>query len=195
MSHNEITPELKKIIERYLGKHLPEGIIGFLRDTGYSYRLDFRINMSDLLENRLNLVNSRDKMDGFVEQLTRIVNSLFQVNIMYYGYIISIIGEKEWVNNVFSKKIKQSLKNTEGSECIASIKIIRDVGKLQYDIVFGIKKNCQPNMCYWTECEERRKALTKLGGNLRETLNTFNLSEDLFTIKLGGRDVRSEYIF
>jgi hypothetical protein len=114
---------------------------------------------------------------------------------MYYGYIISIIGEKEWVNNVFSKKIKQSLKNTEGSECIASIKIIRDVGKLQYDIVFGIKKNCQPNMCYWTECEERRKALTKLGGNLRETLNTFNLSEDLFTIKLGGRDVRSEYIF
>jgi hypothetical protein len=191
MGHNEITPELKKIIERYLGKHLPEGIIGFLRDTRYSYRLDFRLNMSDLVENRLNLVNSGDKMNEFVEQLTRIVNSLFQVNIMAYGYRIEVIGEKEWIDNVFSKKIKQAFKNTEGSECIASMKVIRDQNKLQYDIVLGVKKDCQPTNCSWYEVNIRQSGLYNLGTNLRETLNTFNLPEELFVINLGGRGNRS----
>jgi hypothetical protein len=191
MSQNEITPELKKIIERYLGKHLPEGIIGFLRDTGYSYRLDFRINMSDLVENRLNLVNSGDKMNEFVEQLTRIVNSLFQVNIMSYGYRIEVIGEKEWIDNVFSKKIKQAFKNTEGSECIASMKVIRDLNKLQYDIIVAVKKDCQPTNCSWYEVNIRESGLYNLGTNLRETLNTFNLPEELFVINLGGRGNRS----
>jgi hypothetical protein len=191
MRHDEITPELKTIIERYLGKHLPEGIIGFLRDTGYSYRLDFRLNMSDLLENKLNLVNSGDKMNKFVEDLTRIVNSLFQVNIMSYGYRIDVVGEKEWINDVFSKKIKQSFKNTEGSECIASMKVIRDQNKLQYDIIVGVKKDCQPTNCSWYEVNIRQSGLYNLGTNLRETLDTFNLPEELFIINLGGRGVRS----
>ena len=36
MEYNEITPKLKEIIERYLGKHLPEGINATLRNTGVS---------------------------------------------------------------------------------------------------------------------------------------------------------------
>jgi len=58
MGDNEITPELKKIIERYLGKHLPEGISASLRNTGYSDRIDFKVNMTDLVENKFNNIHS-----------------------------------------------------------------------------------------------------------------------------------------
>ena len=58
MGDNEITPELKKIIERYLEKHLPEGISGTLRNTGYSDRIDFKVNMTDLVKNKFNNINS-----------------------------------------------------------------------------------------------------------------------------------------
>ena len=62
MDWNEITPELKKIIERYLGKHLPEGISGTLRNTGYSDRIDFKVNMIDLVQNKFNNIHSDIKM-------------------------------------------------------------------------------------------------------------------------------------
>lgn len=124
MEDNEITPKLKEIIERYLGKHLPEGITATLRNTGYSYRIDFKVNMSDLVENKFNNINSDKKMTQFVDDLTRIINSLFQVNIMSYGFLIRIDGEKEWINGVFNKEIKRAFKKTPGSECIASMKVI-----------------------------------------------------------------------
>ena len=116
MGHNEITPELKKIIERYLGKHLPDGINATLRNTGYSDRIDFKVNMTDLVENKFNNIHSNIKMTRFVDDLVRILNSLFQVNIMSYGFLISIDGEKEWINGVFNKEIKRAFKKTPGSE-------------------------------------------------------------------------------
>ena len=138
MEHNEITPKLKEIIERYLGKHLPEGINATLRNTGYSDRIDFKVNMTDLVENKFNNIHSNRKMTQFVEDLVRILNSLFQVNIMSYGFLISIIGEKEWINGVFNKEIKQAFKKTPGSECIASMKVVRDISSFEYDIVITI---------------------------------------------------------
>jgi hypothetical protein len=148
--------------------------------------MDFKVNMSDLMGNRLNLVDSNQKMNKLVQNLTHIVNALFQVNIMSYGYHIEIIGEKEWIDNVFNKKIKQSFKNTEGSECIASLKVIRGITNIEYDIAISVKKDCQPTNCSWYEVNIRQRGLYNLGTNLRETLNTFNLPEELFTIKLGG---------
>ena len=195
MEDNEITPELKKIIERYLGKHLPEGISGTLRNTGYSDRMDFRVNMSDLVENKFNNINSDKKMTQFVDDLTRIINSLFQVNIMSYGYRIDVVGEKEWINGVFNKEIKQAFKKTPGSECIASMKVIRDINHIQYDLVIGIKKDCKPEWCSWYEFNNRIECLGQLGQKLRETLDTFNLPDGMFTIKLGGRNVEGRYEF
>ena len=195
MENNEITPKLKEIIERYLGKHLPEGISATLRNTGYSDRIDFKVNMTDLVENRFNNINSNIKMTQFVQDLVRILNSLFQVNIMDYGFLISIIGEKEWIDGVFNKEIKQAFKKTPGSECIASIKVIRDLSSFEYDIVIGVKKDCKPEWCSWYEHNERIKCLGQLGQKLRETLDTFNLPDGMFTIKLGGRDVSPRYEF
>ena len=195
MGDNEITPELKKIIERYLGKHLPEGISASLRNTGYSDRIDFTVNMVDLVQNKLNNINSDRKMTQFIEDLVRILNSLFQVNIMPYGSLISIIGEKEWINGVFNKEIKQSFKKTPGSECIASMKVIRDITSFEYDIVISLKKDCKPDWCSWYEFNERIKCLGQLGQKLRETLDTFNLPDGMFTIKLGGRNVEGRYEF
>jgi hypothetical protein len=195
MENNEITPKLKEIIERYLGKHLPEGINATLRNTGYSDRIDFKVNMTDLVENRFNNINSNIKMTQFVQDLVRILNSLFQVNIMDYGFLISIIGEKEWIDGVFNKEIKQAFKKTPGSECIASIKVIRDLSSFEYDIVIGVKKDCKPEWCSWYEHNERIKCLGQLGQKLRETLDTFNLPDGMFTIKLGGRDVSPRYEF
>jgi hypothetical protein len=195
MEHNEITPKLKEIIERYLGKYLPEGITATLRDTGYSNRMDFHINMSDLVENRLNSINSDKKMTQFVDDLTRIINSLFQVNIMSYGFLIRIDGEKEWINGVFNKEIKRAFKKTPGSECIASMKVIRDITSFEYDIVISLKKDCKPDWCSWYEFNERIKCLGQLGQKLRETLDTFNLPDGMFTIKLGGRNVEGRYEF
>jgi len=195
MEHNEITPELKKIIERYLGKHLPEGISASLRNTGYSDRIDFTVNMVDLVQNKLNNINSDRKMTQFIEDLVRILNSLFQVNIMPYGSLISIIGEKEWINGVFNKEIKQAFKKTPGSECIASMKVIRDINHIQYDLVIGIKKDCKPEWCSWYEFNNRIECLGQLGQKLRETLDTFNLPDGMFTIKLGGRNVEGRYEF
>lgn len=195
MEDNEITPKLKEIIERYLGKHLPEGINATLRNTGYSDRIDFTVNMVDLVQNNLNNINSDRKMTQFVEDLVRILNSLFQVNIMPYGSLISIIGEKEWINGVFNKEIKQAFKKTPGSECIASMKVVRDITSFEYDIVIGLKKGCKPEWCSWYEYNERIKCLGQLGQKLRETLDTFNLPDGMFTIKLGGRNVERRYEF
>jgi hypothetical protein len=195
MEHNEITPKLKEIIERYLGKHLPEGINATLRNTGYSDRIDFKVNMTDLVENKFNNINSNIKMTQFVQDLVRILNSLFQVNIMDYGFLISIIGEKEWIDGVFNKEIKQAFKKIPGSECIASMKVIRDVTSFEYDIVIGVKKDCKPEWCSWYEHNERIKCLGQLGQKLRETLDTFNLPDGMFTIKLGGRNVSPRYEF
>lgn len=195
MEHNEITPKLKEIIERYLGKHLPKGISATLRNTGYSDRIDFKVNMTDLVENKFNNIHSDIKMTQFVEDLVRILNSLFQVNIMSYGSLISIIGEKEWVDGVFNKEIKQAFKKTPGSECIASMKVVRDITSFEYDIVIGVKKGCKPEWCTWDEHTQRKQCLSRLGQNLRETLNTFDLPDGMFTIKLGGREVSSRYVF
>ena len=195
MEDNEITPKLKEIIERYLERELPEGISATLRNTGYSDRIDFTVNMMDLVQNKLNNINSDRKMTQFVEDLVRILNSLFQVNIMPYGSLISIIGEKEWIDGVFNKEIKQAFKKTPGSECIASMKVVRNITSFEYDIVIGIKKGCKPDWCSWYEHNERIKCLGLLGQKLRETLDTFNLPEGMFTIKLGGRDVESRYEF
>jgi hypothetical protein len=195
MEHNEITPKLKEIIERYLGKHLPEGITATLRDTGYSDRMDFHINMSDLVKNKFNNINSDKKMTQFVDDLTRIINSLFQVNIMSYGFLIIIDGEKEWINGVFNKEIKRAFKKIPGSECIASMKVIRDITSFEYDIVISLKKGCKPDWCSWYEFNERIKCLGQLGQKLRETLDTFNLPDGMFTIKLGGRNVINSYEF
>jgi hypothetical protein len=195
MEHNEITPKLKEIIERYLGKHLPEGISATLRNTGYSDRIDFKVNMTDLVENKFNNIHSNRKMTQFVEDLVRILNSLFQVNIMSHGFLISIIGEKEWINGVFNKEIKQAFKKTPGSECIASMKVVRDISSFEYDIVIGLKKGCKPEWCSWYEHNERIKCLGRLGQKLRETLDTFNLPDGMFTIKLGGRNVEGRYEF
>ena len=195
MEHNEITPKLKEIIERYLGKHLPEGINATLRNTGYSDRIDFRVNMTDLLKNTFNNIHFHGKMIQFVEDLVHILNLLFQVNIMSYGFNISIIGEKEWINEVFNKEIKQAFKKTPGSECIASMKVVRDISSFEYDIVIGLKKGCKPEWCSWYEHNERIKCLGRLGQKLRETLDTFNLPDGMFTIKLGGRNVEGRYEF
>jgi hypothetical protein len=195
MEHNEITPKLKEIIERYLGKHLPEGINATLRNTGYSDRMDFHINMSDLVENRLNSINSERKMIEFVNNVVNLINSLFQVNIMDYGYKVLINGEEEWIKGVFNKEIKQAFKKTPGSECIASMKVIRDINHIQYDLVIGVKKDCKPEWCTWYEHNERIKCLGELGQKLRETLDTFNLPDGMFTIKLGGRNVSPRYEF
>lgn len=195
MERNEITPKLKEIIERYLGKHLPEGINATLRNTGYSDRIDFKVNMTDLVENKFNNIHSNIKMTQFVDDLVRILNSLFQVNIMSYGFLISIIGEKEWINGVFNKEIKQAFKKTPGSECIASMKVVRDITSFEYDIVIGLKKGCKPEWCSWYEHNERIKCLSRLGQKLRETLDTFNLPDGMFTIKLGGRNVEGRYEF
>jgi len=195
MEDNEITPKLKEIIERYLDRELPEGITASIRDTGYSYRIDFTVNMVDLVQNRLNSINSDKKMTRFVDDLTRIINSLFEVNIMSYGFLIRIDGEKEWVDGVFNKEIKQAFKKTPGSECIASMKVVRDITSFEYDIVIGLKKGCKPEWCSWYEHNERIKCLGQLGQKLRETLDTFNLPEGMFTIKLGGRNVGSRYEF
>ena len=78
MDWNEITPELKKIIERYLGKHLPEGISATLRNTGYSDRIDFTVNMVDLVQNNLNNINSDRKMTQFVEDLVPLSRKAFR---------------------------------------------------------------------------------------------------------------------
>jgi len=195
MGDNEITPELKKIIERYLGKHLPEGINATLRNTGYSDRIDFKVNMTDLVENKFNNIHSNRKMTQFVEDLVRILNSLFQVNIMSYGFLIRIDGEKEWINGVFNKEIKQAFKKTPGSECIASIKVIRELGSFEYDIVISLKKDCNPNIGGWYELNRKHEEIMSLGNNLRETLDTFNLPDGMFTIKLGGRNVINSYEF
>ena len=195
MGDNEITPKLKEIIERYLGKHLPEGISASLRNTGYSDRIDFTVNMVDLVQNKLNNINSDRKMTQFIEDLVRILNSLFQVNIMPYGSLISIIGEKEWINGVFNKEIKRAFKKMPGSECIASMKVIRDITSFEYDIVISLKKGCKPDWCSWYEFNERIKCLGQLGQKLRETLDTFNLPDGMFTIKLGGRNVEGRYEF
>ena len=195
MGHNEITPELKKIIERYLGKHLPDGINATLRNTGYSDRIDFEVNMTDLVENKFNNIHSNIKMTQFVEDLVRILNSLFQVNIIDYGFLIRINGEKEWVNGFFNKQIKQSFKNTDGSECIASMKVIRDITSFEYDIVISLKKDCNPNIGGWYEINRKHEKIMSLGENLRETLDTFNLPDGMFTIKLGGRVVINSYEF
>ena len=195
MGDNEITPKLKEIIERYLGKHLPEGVSATLRNTGYSDRIDFTVNMVDLVQNKLNNINSDRKMTQFIEDLVRILNSLFQVNIMPYGSLISIIGEKEWINGVFNKEIKRAFKKMTGSECIASMKVIRDITSFEYDIVISLKKGCKPDWCSWYEFNERIKCLGQLGQKLRETLDTFNLPDGMFTIKLGGRNVEGRYEF
>lgn len=195
MEDNEITPKLKEIIERYLERELPEGISATLRNTGYSDRIDFTVNMVDLVQNKLNNINSDRKMTRFVDDLVRILNSLFQVNIMPYGSLIRIDGEKEWINGVFNKEIKQAFKKTPGYECVASMKVVRDITSFEYDIVIGIKKGCKPDWCSWYEHNERIKCLGRLGQKLRETLDTFNLPEGMFTIKLGGRDVESRYEF
>jgi len=195
MEDNEITPKLKEIIERYLERELPEGISATLRNTGYSDRIDFTVNMADLVQNKLNNINSDKKMHQFVDDLTRIINSLFQVRIMSYGFLIRIDGEKEWVNGVFNKEIKQAFKKTPGYECVASMKVVRDITSFEYDIVIGIKKGCKPEWCSWYEHNERIKCLGRLGQKLRETLDTYDLPDGMFTIKLGGRDVGSRYEF
>jgi hypothetical protein len=195
MEDNEITPKLKEIIERYLGKHLPEGINATLRNTGYSDRIDFKVNMTDLVENKFNNIHSNIKMTRFVDDLVRIINSLFQVNIMSYGFLIRIDGEKEWINGVFNKEIKQAFKKTPGSECIASMKVIRNITSFEYDIVIGIKKDCNPNIGGWYELNRKHEEIMSLGNNLRETLDTFNLPDGMFTIKLGGRNVINSYEF
>ena len=195
MGDNEITPKLKEIIERYLGKHLPEGITATLRNTGYSDRIDFKVNMTDLVENKFNNIHSNIKMTRFVDDLVRILNSLFQVNIMSYGFLIRIDGEKEWINGVFNKEIKQAFKKTPGSECIASMKVVRDITSFEYEIVISLKKGCKPDWCSWYEFNERIKCLGQLGQKLRETLDTFNLPDGMFTIKLGGRNVEGRYEF
>ena len=195
MEDNEITPKLKEIIERYLERELPEGISATLRNTGYSDRIDFTVNMADLVQNKLNNINSDKKMHQFVDDLTRIINSLFQVRIMSYGFLIRIDGEKEWINGVFNKEIKQAFKKTPGYECVASMKVVRDITSFEYDIVIGIKKGCKPEWCSWYEHNERIKCLGLLGQKLRETLDTYDLPDGMFTIKLGGRDVGSRYEF
>ena len=157
--------------------------------------MDFTVNMVDLVQNNLNSINSQVKMNQFIEDLVHILNSLFQVNIMSYGSLISIIGEKEWINGVFNKEIKQSFKKTPGSECIASMKVVRDITSFEYDIVIGVKKGCKPEWCSWYEYNERIKCLGQLGQKLRETLDTFNLPDGMFTIKLGGRNVEGRYEF
>jgi hypothetical protein len=193
--NNNIEANIQKLIERYLIKYSPEGITAKIRDTGYSYRLDYYIQMDDLISGRLNQIDTGDKLKEFNDDLVSLVNNLFGVNIMSYGGIIFVEGEKEWINGVFDKEIKQSFKKTPGSECIASMKVIRELGSLDYDIIIGIKKGCKPEWCSWYEHNERKKCLTRLGQNLRETLNTFNLSDEMFTIKLGGRNVESRYEF
>lgn len=192
---NYIEENIIKLIERYSLKNSPEGVIVKVRNTGYSYRLDYYIQMDDLISGRLNSIDSDEKIHELNNSLSDLINHLFSVNIMGYGFRVIVDGEKEWINNVFNKQIKQSFKQIEGSNCIASIKIVRDAGLLEYDIVFGIKQPCKPEWCTWDECRERRENLKILGNKLRKTLNTFDFPEGLFTIKLGGRDVRSEYIF
>jgi len=192
---NNIEENIIKLIERYSLKNSPEGVIVKVRNTGYSYRLDYYIQMDDLISGRLDKIDSDEKIHEFNDSLSDLINQLFSVNIMAYGFRIIVDGEQEWINSVFNKQIKQSFKQIEGSNCIASIKIIRDAGELEYDIVFGLKQNCKPTMCTWDECEKREKNLQKLGNKLRTTLNTFNFPEGLFTIKLSGRDIRSKYIF
>lgn len=192
---NNIEANIQKLIERYLIKHSPEGITAKIRDTGYSYRLDYYIQMDDLISGRLNQIDTGDKLKEFNDDLVSLINSLFGVNLMSYGGKIFVEGEKKWIDSVFNKEVKKSLKNTEGSECIASVKVVRDWYDTEYDIVFGLKQNCKPTMCSWDECEKRAKNLQILGNNLRKTLDTFNFPEGLFKIRLGGREVFSDYTF
>jgi len=192
---NNIDTNIQKLIERYLIKYAPEGITAKVRDTGYSYRLDYYIQMDDLISGRLNKIDTGNKLKEFNDDLVSLVNNLFGVNIMNYGGKIFVEGEKKWIDSVFNKEVKKSFKNTEGSECIASVKIVRDWNDTEYDIVFGLKQNCKPTWCSWDECEKRRENLEILGNKLRTTLNTFNFPEGLFNIKLGGREVSSDYKF
>ena len=151
--------------------------------------------MDDLISGRLNQIDTGDKLKEFNDDLVSLVNNLFGVNIMNYGGKILVEGEKQWIDSVFNKEVKKSFKNTEGSECIASVKVVRDWNDTEYDIVFGLKQNCKPTMCSWYECNQREENLKILGNNLRETLDTFNFPEGLFKIKLGGREVSKGYIF
>jgi hypothetical protein len=192
---NNIEENIIKLIERYSLKNSPEGVIVKVRNTGYSYRLDYYIQMDDLISGRLDKIDTGNKLKEFNDDLVSLVNSLFGVNIMSYGGKILVEGEKQWIDNVFNKEVKKSFKNTEGSECIASIKVVRDLNNTEYDIVFGIKQNCKPIMCTWHECNEREENLQILGNNLRKTLDTFNFPEGLFKINLGGRYVSSSNEF
>jgi hypothetical protein len=192
---NNIEANIQKLIERYLIKYSPEGITAKVRDTGYSYRLDYYIQMDDLISGRLNKIDTGNKLKEFNDDLVSLVNNLFGVNIMNYGGKILVEGEKQWIDSVLNKEVKKSFKYTEGSECIASVKVVRDLNDTQYDIVFGLKQNCKPTMCSWYECNQREENLKILGNNLRETLDTFNFPEGLFKINLGGRYVSSSYEF
>ncbi len=193
---DKINENIQKLIERYVIKYCPEGVTVKIRDTGYSsYRLDYYIEMDDLISGRLNKIDTSNKLKVFNDDIISLVNSLFVVNIMSYGGKILVEGEKQWIDNVFNKEVKKSFKNTEGSECIASIKVVRDLNNTEYDIVFGIKQNCKPTMCSWRECNEREENLQILGNNLRKTLDTFNFPEGLFKINLGGRYVSSSNEF
>lgn len=193
---DKINENIQKLIERYVIKYCPEGVTAKIRDTGYSsYRLDYYIEMDDLISGRLNKIDTSNKLKVFNDDIISLVNSLFVVNIMSYGGKILVEGEKQWIDNVFNKEVKKSFKNTEGSECIASIKVVRDLNNTEYDIVFGIKQNCKPTMCSWYECNEREENLQILGNNLRKTLDTFNFPEGLFKINLGGRYVSSSNEF
>ena len=192
---NNIEENIIKLIERYSLKNSPEGVIVKVRNTGYSYRLDYYIQMDDLISGRLDKIDTGNKLADFNNDLVSLVNNLFGVNIMNYGGKISVDGERQWINSVFNKEVKKSFKTTEGSECIASVKVVRDWNDTEYDIVFGLKQNCKPDMCSWDECEKRKENLKILGNKLRTTLNTFNFPEGLFTIKLGGREVSRNYRF
>jgi len=193
---DKINENIQKLIERYVIKYSPEGVTAKIRDTGYSsYRLDYYIEMDDLISGRLNKIDTSNKLKVFNDDIVSLVNSLFVVNIMSYGGKILVEGEKQWIDNVFNKEVKKSFKNTEGSECIASIKVVRDLNNIEYDIVFVIKQNCKPTSCSWRECNEREENLQILGNNLRKTLDTFNFPEGLFKINLGGRYVSSSNEF
>ena len=73
MSDN-INANIQKLIERYLIKYSPEGITGKIRDTGYSYRLDYYIQMDDLISGRLNQIDTGDKLREFNDDLVSLVN-------------------------------------------------------------------------------------------------------------------------
>jgi hypothetical protein len=101
---NNIEENIIKLIERYSLKNSPEGVIVKVRNTGYSYRLDYYIQMDDLISGRLDKIDTGNKLKEFNDDLVSLVNNLFGVNIMNYGGKILVEGEKQWIDSVLIKK-------------------------------------------------------------------------------------------